>query len=198
MIKVLLYLFFCISLLPAHQSGLSYIELTQKNLTEIEVVYKKPIEDLKLDDITIEFPSACYKYSSTPFRISNGFIISDYRLECREQDLLGHRVWVEGLMRSDKGVVVIYKNKEFIQQALLKSSNPFFLLNRHYLKSELVFEYLELGVEHILSGYDHLMFVFLLLLLAKSTRVLLYAITCIYSFSFTYLSGIYFRVYRAL
>jgi len=176
MIKHFLFFLVFTNVLYAHQTGLSYVEMSEQTSKKISVVYKKPLGDIKAEDITLNFPSRCTKISKIDRNIVNGFIIQKYTLEC-ESSLVGHRIWIEGLVRSDRGVVAIYKNKDFQQQAVLKASSPFMLVDKYYSKESLFFEYVDLGVVHILKGYDHLMFVFLLVLLAPTRKILFIAVS---------------------
>lgn len=176
MIQILLILFTTLSTLYGHQTGLSYIEMQQRDGATLEVLYKKPLADINAEDIVINFPTSCLKNSSVHQKIENGFISKRFTLEC-SSSLMGQRVWVEGLVRSDRGVVAIYKEGEYLQQALLRASTPFISIEKDASRLSVMREYAELGVVHILLGYDHLMFVFLLVLLATSMRTLLYAIT---------------------
>jgi hydrogenase/urease accessory protein HupE len=161
----------------AHQSGLSYIKITKKGSQLFDVVYKKPLSDLYANKITINYPSYCIKTEEDPQTILNGFIINHYYLTCQKKGLIGSRIWIDGLLRQDKGVLVEYAQKDFKQQRVLRSNKPYIHIKKESSTGELFLDYVKLGIHHILSGYDHLLFVFSLLLLAKSRKSLLFAIT---------------------
>ena len=186
MIKIILFLLALSLQMQAHQTGISYLEMTQKNKSIISVIYKKPLEDLKAEDLKILYPQECSKVSLVKNYMEDGYAIKKYLLNCNGVSLSGSRIWIEGLVSLDRGVIVLYKSDTLTQQALLSSSKPFMQIDLKYFKGDLFFEYLSLGIEHILRGYDHLMFVFLMILLAKNLKVLLYAITAFtLSHSFT-------------
>lgn len=172
----LLLLISCIGLY-AHQTGLSYIEMKEDKSSNIDVVYKKPLADTQADDIFIHYPAKCFQKRSKIKKIEDGFIIDKYQLWCSKSGLLDSRIWVDGLVSSDRGIHVRYEKGEFIQTALLRSTTPFIYINQESSKSEMVFEYIELGVVHILAGYDHLLFVLGLFLLSRNMKSLLYAIS---------------------
>lgn len=68
--------------------------------------------------------------------------------------------------------VVVLKNGQTLESALVDAAHPDFERNRSEATNQVLAlsRYLGLGVEHILSGYDHLAFVIGLLLIGGSIR----------------------------
>ena len=175
-VRYLFLLLFSLSL-QAHQTGLSYIDLQELDDATISVVYKKPLEDTKAQDIFIRYPAKCSQTSLTKQTIVDGFVIQKYSLWCQEDGLKGSKIWVEGLVSSDRGVLIRYEKNKKVDEALLRSTTPFMSVDYKSSKFELFSEYVVLGVEHILLGFDHLMFVFALVLLSLNLKSLLWAIS---------------------
>jgi hydrogenase/urease accessory protein HupE len=165
------------TILFAHQSGLSFVDIKEDEIKKIAVVYKKPLQDIAANEITINYPSRCKKPIQNRQEITNGFIISRYSLWCGENGLKNSRVWVDGLISSNRGVMIEYKSEDIIKKALLRASSPFVLLEQKSSTFKLFVEYVKMGISHILSGYDHLLFVLSLLFIAKNLRVLLYGVS---------------------
>jgi len=161
----------------AHQSGLSYIKILEHSSKDIDINYKKPLKDLYATPIKINYPSYCMVVEKEPQEIINGFIVNRSKLDCGEKGLQSSRIWIDGLLRQDRGVIIEYTKKNFSKKALLRSDNPFIYFDKKESSFSLFTSYIKLGIGHILSGYDHLLFVLALLLLARSTKVLLSAIT---------------------
>jgi hydrogenase/urease accessory protein HupE len=161
----------------AHQTGLSYIEIDTKTHSSYTVTYKKPLEDASAKPITIHYPAQCKKKVTKHKEYENGFIIEHFKLTCGSDTLLGKRIWIEGLVRSDKGVMIRFNGTNFTQKALLRATTPFIKIEKQNSLVAYIQEYIALGIEHILSGYDHLSFVLALLLLARSKKALLLAVT---------------------
>jgi len=176
MFKAFLLTFFPLFLF-AHQSGLSYIKIDEKSPQEIYITYKKPLQDLYATPIVINYPTHCSRMEEEIEEISNGFIIQRSKLECWEKGLQNSRIWIDGLLRKDKGLIIEYSKNGFSKKSLLRSENPFIYINKKESIFSLFYAYMKLGFSHILSGYDHLLFVFALLLLASNTKALLLAIT---------------------
>jgi len=176
---ILKFLFFLLLSLNlyAHQTGLSFINIIEDDKNLLHITYKKPLSDTRGEDISINYPKSCQILSKSPQKIENGFIINKSKMRCSKEGLKGSRVWVEGLVSSDRGVLIRYEKGESVAKYLLRSTTPFALIDYTSSNLELFYEYVELGVLHILSGYDHLLFVLCLLLLATNLRALLFSIT---------------------
>ena len=176
MLKILFFMLFE-GIIFAHQTGLSYINISEDANHKVHIIYKKPLSDLKGKDIHINYPAKCVYVKEFPRTIANGFITRKSTMWCGEAGMASSRIWIEGLLRKDRGVLVSYKHNNLKKESLLRSSSPLFFFNKQQSSWSLVKEYIQLGIEHILSGYDHLSFVFCLLLLALSFKRLLFAIS---------------------
>lgn len=172
---VLLLLLFLNTQLFSHQTGLSYINIRDFPDT-LEYSYKKPLSDINAKDLDIVFPSYC-KTKKLTQTIADGYIAKIFALNCENRTLEGTRVWIKGLIQSDKGVIVRYENPKMIQKELLRDSNPFILINHQSSKLKTFTEYLNLGIFHIMGGYDHLLFVLSLIILSRNLKTLLYAVS---------------------
>ena len=187
---VIVFIAFVVSLL-AHQSGLSYINIEKLPSNLLDVTYKKPLSDTRGEDITIVYPTRCTQTTPTHKKIENGFIIRTSQLDCGSKGLYNSRIWVRGLVSSDRGVLIRYDDKEQVYKSLLRSSTPFIAIDQKLSRVDLFFEYISMGIMHILLGFDHLSFVMGLLILASSLRGLLVTISAFtLSHSITLILGI--------
>lgn len=178
MIKYIFFLLFSFALsIQAHETGLSYIDIKEDENKNISVVYKKPLGDINSKDLDVNFPSNCTQNAKKTTALENGFIVYRYDMWCTEEGLMDSRIWVEGLKPLNRGVLFYYTNPLVEKKSLLKASNPYFYIDKVSSDSGLFMEYVELGISHILSGYDHLLFVLSLLLLARSRKILLIAVS---------------------
>jgi len=174
--RYLLFFLIYSGVLYAHQTGLSYLSLEKAGEGLFDVTYKKPLEDLRAGSLTINYPPLCLLSSDDTVKIENGFIITHGRLQCRN-GLMGKQIWIGGLVRSDKGVLFRYADGKRAQQDLVRAIHPFVEIGEKVSRGEIFVKYLSLGVFHILTGYDHLLFVLALLFLAASFRELLASVT---------------------
>lgn len=177
LIRLLLLFFALQGLIEAHQTGLSYVNLQVNQDNTIDVMYKKPLSDLRGGDITIHYPPSCVQHTPIVKHIENGFIIRTSQIYCGTNAMQNQRIWVEGLVLSDRGVLIRYQHNTTNYKSLLRATTPFMNISKKSTKLQLFFEYIQLGIIHILTGFDHLSFVTGLLILAASLRKLLFTIS---------------------
>lgn len=160
----------------AHQTALSYLELKMDSEMMIEVLVKKPAQDIESDDLKIEFPRSCQDILPQTTYHDKGFSLFKRSLWCGENGLSGSSIWVSNLLESDKGVVFRYESADLkIENRLLTAYAPYIMIESSQSQSS--FSYLWLGVEHILLGIDHLLFVLALLLMVPNLTLLIQTIT---------------------
>jgi len=192
MLHLFFILIFYVLSLSAHQTGLSYLELNENSKHTIAVVYKKPLSDTKGKDIRFHFSNKCVQVNSPVTMFRDGYKIDKYSLWCGTNGLMESRVWVEGLNSIDRGVMLHYERKEALFSVLLRSQTPLVYFQKKNSQSTIFLDYIKLGFFHILTGYDHLLFLFALLLLAKTYKKLILAITAFtISHSITLISSLF-------
>ena len=173
---LLIFLSVCTHI-QAHQSALSYLRIKENSDKSIEMILKKPLIDINSDDIKIKLPKNCYDTITKSTQDSRGFLIFQRRLYCGTNGLNNGTIWIENLLETDKGVIFYFKSKNLeISNRLLTASNPFVSIKKQTDKNSSI-SYFKLGVEHILAGVDHLLFVLALLLLVSNFKILILTIT---------------------
>lgn len=95
------------------------------------------------------------------------------------QGLSGQEIRIEGLERTRTDVLVRYAlDPDSAPEAVrLTSATPAFVMPEDPGSLSVFASYFALGVDHILKGIDHLLFVLMLLLLIRQWRALLEAVT---------------------
>lgn len=105
-------------------------------------------------------------------------IIETTELRCDPPDMLGAVVRVDGFEDSNVTVVVrIARTGADLHHTILDRGTPALTVVARVDESHSLFEYLILGVEHLLTGWDHLTFVLGLLVLFGWHRRLVAAVT---------------------
>lgn len=112
-------------------------------------------------------------------RTDDGLVITEtVSLRCAHDDMLGAVIGVDGFEDSTMNVVVrIVRPDGSIHHAILHARVPELVVTAPEQQSHAFFDYLTLGVEHLLTGWDHLTFVVGLLLLFGWQRRLVAAVT---------------------
>jgi hydrogenase/urease accessory protein HupE len=101
-----------------------------------------------------------------------------WSLDCGAEGLVGRHVAVEGLDRAqiDALVRITLADGRTINR-MLRARDPDLEIPERQTRAEVMRVYASLGIEHILTGFDHLFFVLGLLLLIAGTRRLVQTIT---------------------
>ena len=154
----------------AHEVNPAFLELTETETGRFEVVWKQPIKDgrrLKLDPI---FPEGCER---TPVTLEGaaGAVVSRWTLTCA---LDQGEIRIAGLDRTltDVFFVRIHRLDGVQLSTVLKPAAASFQLDETSPSAPL-YAYLRIGVDHIIFGYDHLLFVLGLCLLVRPRHLLL-------------------------
>ncbi len=153
----------------AHEVNPAFLELTETDTGRYEVVWKQPLKDgrrLKLDPV---FPDGC---DASPIKLeaARGAVVSRWRLSC---PLEQGEIHIDGLDRTLTDVFLRIRRIDGSQvSTVLKPAAATFTLGAEASGAPL-FAYLRIGVDHILFGYDHLLFVLGLCLLVRRSQLLL-------------------------
>lgn len=141
-----------------------YLELTQKSPSLWHMVWKAPIRGGLATSAQPALPKFCAV--STPHReLIAAAVVAVSEARCTAP-LAGHSVGLTGLDASFTDALVrIAPLGRPVQAARLTSGAPVTLVQARVESSQVARTYFLLGVEHILTGYDHLLFVLSLVLL---------------------------------
>jgi len=105
-------------------------------------------------------------------------VVETVELRCQPPDMVGAVIRVDGFEDSSVNVVVrVARADGGVHHAILDNRTPQLTIAAREDESQSFFEYLMLGVEHLLTGWDHLTFVIGLLILFGWHRRLIAAVT---------------------
>lgn len=153
----------------AHEVNPAFLELTEVEQGQFDVVWKQPLKDgrrLKLDP---QFPDGC---DSSPMLLegARGAVVSRWTLTCA---LDTGEIRIDGLQRTLTDVFVQIRRLDGPGQSIvLKPAAASFSLSEAREAAPL-FAYLRIGVDHIIFGFDHLLFVLGLCLLVRPSQLLM-------------------------
>lgn len=156
----------------------AYLQITQTGPTTYEIVWKVPAlnEDAVLK-VRPRFPPDITSSSGQRHSFADGISVKRWRIES-SSGLEGKEVAFEGLAEARIDVLarlVRTDGSEQIERIL--SVDPRFQIKPNPGPLEVVQTYMELGIEHILLGFDHLCFVLALMLIVRGTRRLIWTVT---------------------
>jgi hydrogenase/urease accessory protein HupE len=156
----------------------AYLQLRQIDAVTYDVLWKLPALDesttLKLRPV---FPAGTRAIEPVRSSYAAGTAVQRWRVQA-EGGLAGKAIEFPNLAASRIDVLVsVERSDGTTQLARVLSVEPSFVVRSSPGAFEVAQTYTVLGIEHILSGFDHLLFVLALVILVKGTRRLIATIT---------------------
>lgn len=165
----------------AHPLAPSSLRLTVAEDGTVEVFWRFPsFRPAGQQPLTPRLPSHCRPVNAPQATMSadRAAIEERWRVDCGERGLIGSAVSVERLHTTSTNVVVEVSLADGSSaRALLHRGETSFVVPEGQRAGSVAAAYLRLGVEHLLTGLDHVLFVVGLLLLLRAWRKLAQAIT---------------------
>jgi hydrogenase/urease accessory protein HupE len=146
-----------------------YLEMRESSPGAYNLLFKIPArgEDLRLA-IYVKLPEGTQDIAPPRASFSDGAYVERRSIR-RDGGLIGQAVSIEGLSATSTDVLVrIESLAGAIQTERLSPTKTSFVIQAVPGAGEVAGTYLRLGVEHILFGFDHLLFVLALVILVKT------------------------------
>ena len=155
----------------------AYLELKEIKSNLYSVLFKEPIHSNTKERISPQFPQSCQKTSKVNLDLLNKTYLSRWNIKC-EDGLVSKEISFRGLKETNTDILLHLEFMNGVSQTILMSSSkPSYEVPAESSSLQVIATYTVLGVEHILEGFDHLLFVFALLLIVKNVRQLIWTIT---------------------
>ena len=164
--------------LPAAADELrpGYLELTQQDAARWRMVWKAPVLGGLAMHARPQIPAFC-RQSAPVTRLENAALVAESQLAC-SRDLAGSSVGLAGMDAAFTDALLrVMPLSGAVQAVRLTPAQPFALVAAVPDRWEVARSYFGLGVDHILTGYDHLLFVAALVLLLMRVGVVVRAAT---------------------
>ena len=162
----------------AHEVRPAYLELRQAAPESYDVLWKVPGlgDNLRLG-LYVELPAGCTKATEPRATMINNAYTERWTVKCAG-GLTGGTIHIAGLASTFTDVLARLERLDGTTQiARLTPSAASFVVEAAPRALEVARTYTVLGVEHILTGIDHLLFVLALLILVEGTRRLIATVT---------------------
>ena len=156
----------------------AYLQLSQTDATTYDVLWKVPAlgEDAVLK-VRPAFPAGTTNLSSQRSNYADGVAVQRWRITV-PGGLEGKAITFPGLSEVRVDVLArLARSDGTVQFERIPPSNPEFQVKTSPGKFEVIQTYTVLGVEHILTGFDHLCFVLALVLIVGFNRRLFWTVT---------------------
>ena len=162
----------------AHEIRPGYLEIKENRDHSLLITWKQPM--------TGEYGIPLHPAISTGWMVDSlasvsyteSYLIKRWKIPAQHISLDKQTVSIAGLEKTITDVLVQVRLSNNISFTyLVKPIKPFVKLNLSKPQPPPVWQYIQLGIYHIWSGFDHLLFVFGLLLLVKKRSRLIWTIT---------------------
>jgi hydrogenase/urease accessory protein HupE len=174
-------LFVCltpITALHAHEIRPALLNIIEQKPGWFDVTWKVPVLAGYELNIQPVLPAGLTPYGPPSSHDIPGATVQYATYQAKGDALAGETMTIDGLSATQIDVMVRINFVDgSTQSAILRPANPSFTVPSPGTKGEIAWIYLRLGVEHILQGIDHLLFVLGLLLIVGSRYTLIKTIT---------------------
>jgi hydrogenase/urease accessory protein HupE len=161
----------------AHEIRPAYLQISEMEDGRFDVLWKVPQRGEMVLGLHVEWPRTCNSIAP-PSRQALGDAIVERRVvDCRA-GLRGQRIGIDGLASTitDSLVRIAFADGTTWTQRLTPQ-RPFVIIPTAQSLAGVSAVYFELGVEHILTGADHLLFVLAMLIISRGLWRLVKTVT---------------------
>jgi hydrogenase/urease accessory protein HupE len=161
----------------AHEARPAYMQVTEIAPQRYEIIWRTPVLSGMRLPVTLRFPKNTRKVTE-PVVHELSDSLAERRLIETTGSLTGTRIEIVGLQATITDVLVRVQLLDgSYSTTLVRPSKPWIEIATSRSSLEVATAYLMHGIEHILLGYDHLLFVLALILIVRRGRVLLITVT---------------------
>jgi hydrogenase/urease accessory protein HupE len=161
----------------AHDARPAYMQVTEIAPQRYEIIWRTPVLSGMRLPVALRFPANTHNLTEPVLRELSDSVVERRIIETGG-GLTGTRIEIVGLQATitDALVRVQLLNGSY-STTLVRPSRPWIDITTSRGWFGVASAYLMHGIEHILFGYDHLLFVLALILIVRGTRVLLVTVT---------------------
>ncbi len=165
----------------AHRFAPSLLNVQEIAPLQYNLVWKTPAQGVSNVPLRPLWPETCEVTNASEPQLEDTGVVTNWQLQCHqlgEQGLVGETLGVSGLGANQASAMVMVSLLDGRQyQQVLNSEQPEFVVPAESSAGDVAGNYTWLGMEHIWGGFDHLLFVFGLLLLVGGGRRLFWTVT---------------------
>ena len=162
----------------AHEIRPAYLQISETHGGRFDVLWKVPQRGEMVLGLHVEWPASC-KAGAPSSRQALGEAVVERRvLDCQSAGLKGQPIGIDGLATTITDVLVriAYADGTTWTQRLTPQQ-PSVLIPSTQSAAGVSAVYFELGVEHILTGADHLLFILAMLIITQGLWRLVKTVT---------------------
>jgi len=162
----------------AHELQPATLEIRQQTLERFEVLWRAPVYYGKAHPSVLELPKHWQQVQKPSVTQMSDFALHRFLVNVEQGKIDGDIIYINGLESTITDVFVRFYWLDGSQTTTLaRPSNPRIVISGVQSSRQVALDYTLLGASHILEGFDHLLFVFALLLLVSGRRKLIATVT---------------------
>jgi hypothetical protein len=162
----------------AHEIRPALLDLAESDDGWVDVTWKLPTRGERALGLTPVLPSALVAVGPPSERVVPGALVQRTRYRSDGASLVGGRIAIDGLSGTQTDVLLRVSLADGSEHsAILRPESPEFRIPARATKWEVAKSYWRMGVEHILAGVDHLLFLLALLLIVSGFGKLVQTVT---------------------
>ncbi|NKK56703.1 HupE/UreJ family protein [Rhizobium leguminosarum bv. viciae] len=162
----------------AHEIRPAYLQIDEMGANRYKVVWRTPLLSGMRLPITLRFPDSVRNVTTPAERDLPDSLIETRVVETMDGSLARKRVDFVGLQATITDVLVrVHLLDGSVTTMMVHPSQPWAEIATRPERTDVAKTFVVHGVEHILFGYDHLLFVLALMFIARSWRALLLTVT---------------------
>lgn len=161
----------------ADQLRPGYLEFTQQTATDWRLVWKAPLVGGLTPASQPILPAGCAQSGATQRQMTAFAMSSTSIVQCN-RPVDGGRIGISSFDAAQTDILVrVAPLGRPVQALRLTAAEPTAIIAETPDRWQVAKTYFVIGIEHIVFGYDHLLFVVALVLLLQRTRAIVWAVT---------------------
>ena len=162
----------------AHEIRPAYLEIQETEAGRFQVLWRTPVLAGMRLPVALKLPDDVKNLEVPTVQELTDSLVERRRVDAGPEGLAGKRIEFVGLELTITDVLVRVEMLDGRKwTSIARASQPWVEIRASGGPLEVLRTYLAHGMEHILLGYDHLLFVLALILIVPSARVLFFTIT---------------------
>jgi hydrogenase/urease accessory protein HupE len=162
----------------AHESRPAYLQIREVGPGRYDVLWRTPVNSGMPLPVILQLPETATSAADPIIQRLNDSTVERRRIDMPEGDLAGRRIDFVGLQATITDVLVRVSWLDGRQATeIVRPARPWIELSDRQTTWQVARTYAMLGIEHILMGFDHLLFVIGLMIIVRSTGSLIKTIT---------------------
>ena len=180
--SVLIWFALCLSILApplqAHESRPAYLEITEVSSGRYALIWRTPVLAGMPLPVALRLPETIRSVDEPVIQRLNDSLLERRIIESRDTGLAEQRIEFVGLQATITDVLARIEQLDGSQATIMVHPNQAWVdVPAAQAKLAILSTYALHGLDHILPGFDHLLFVLALILIVRNSRTLIWTIT---------------------